>query len=89
MIRTGWPWLLAFALCFLAATGCATTTHTVSVPVPVPCDPPKVDKPTLPIDALPTGSTIFDQVKALWATVETLEAYAGQLNVAIDACRGE
>jgi hypothetical protein len=79
--------LIGAILFALAIGGCAHMTETVNVPVPVPCNPPKVEKPALPVDSLPQGSDIFSQVRALWATVETLEGYADQLTAALDACR--
>ena len=74
----------------LALSGCAIpVTQRVEVPVPVPCDAPEVARPASPVDALPDDADAFETTRALWATVETLEGYAGQLEVAVAACRSK
>ncbi len=57
-----------------------------SVPVIVYCNPPLVEEPVYPIDALPENADIFQIVRALWATVEIHEAYAIKLRAALDKC---
>lgn len=73
----------------VALGGCATAAVpvTVEVPVVVYCAAPVVPAPALPIDSLVAGSDVFVSVRALWATVEVLEAYGARLQVALDACR--
>ena len=89
MIRAlGWAVVLAVAL--LAMVGCAVTanpTTTVEVPIGIPCDPPEVIAPTLPIDALDPEADTFEHVRALWASIERMEGYEIELRAAIDACR--
>lgn len=82
-----WCALGAGALLLAALlAGCATTSHTVEVPVPVPCEVPDVPKPALPIDAVPLDADIFAKVRALIASVELLEGDNDRLRAAIVGC---
>jgi hypothetical protein len=76
-------------LALVGISGCATVPSTVRVEVPVPiyCEAPSVAAPVLPIDGLDPMATAFQTTRALWASLELLEAYTAQLRVAVDACR--
>ncbi len=75
---------------FLLLTGCANLglTTRVEVPVSVACNPPHIDPPSWPIDSVAPQANEFEFVRALWATLETLEGYTQHLEAAVDACRG-
>lgn len=74
-------------LLLLALVGCSVRTVTVQVPVPVPCTIPELPAPTLPVDSLkPDESNVFVIDRALWASIELLEGYVGQLQEAIKGC---
>lgn len=82
--------LLSVALMGALLSGCALlngTTTRVEVPIPVPCNPPAIEAPARPIDGLTPEANEFEYVRALWATLETLEGYTQHLEVAVDACR--
>lgn len=83
---------LAAAVALLVLSGCATTQPgdpiTVRVPVPVPCDPPAVQRPAMPVDSLAPGSDVFQVARAHWAEREIREGYETQLRAAVDGCRG-
>ncbi|MDD5586541.1 MAG: hypothetical protein PHY92_06250 [Alphaproteobacteria bacterium] len=76
--------------CLLLA-GCGAQTVyrpvTVEVPMPVPCQPPAILHPVWPTESLSPHATILDQVKALLAENELRQAYEGQLEAALQACR--
>jgi len=86
-----WGFVAAVVVLLVAALlgGCAAvgTTTTIEVPIPVPCEPPEVAAPALPIDSLSPEADIFEHVRALWATVERMEGYESELRTAVDACR--
>ena len=70
--------------------GCSTLAGflpTIRVPVPTPCDPPKVEKPAWPVDNLADGSNVFEVARALWAEVELREGYEEKLRAAAEGCR--
>jgi len=82
---------ITMALILLMAvifTGCAPiTSNVVRVPVPVPCEIPDVPVPALPIDAVASDADLFTIDRALWASLERLEAYVAQLRTMLDGCR--
>ena len=76
----------------LALSGCATPPPEVvevSVPVPVYCEPPARQRPSLPVDALPEAPDAFELVRALWASLEVLEGYSERLEADTNACRAQ
>lgn len=77
-------------LCLFLA-GCAThpvvQTVEVKVPVPVPCKVPTVTKPAWDIDAVPLGSSIYRQVKALLTTNEQHLGYESKLEAVVKSCQ--
>lgn len=87
MARAIWKAMRSLALALLVA-GCGTiTTNTIRVPVPVPCEVPDVPQPALPVDTVPASADVFTIDSALWATLEILEAYIGQLRAVAAGCR--
>ncbi|ABM32376.1 conserved hypothetical protein [Paracidovorax citrulli AAC00-1] len=72
-------------------TGCAgaprVETVKVRVPVPVECREPVPARPVMPTEALRTGVSVDDFVRAAMAEIERREGYEGQLLVALEACR--
>ncbi len=76
---------LALVLILAGCVGMKTTTQ--EVPVAVPCNPPVVEEPALPIDGLSPDASIFDHVRALWASLKLQAGYAEQLKAASDSCR--
>ena len=72
------------------ASGCALLTGTttrIEVPVSVDCNPPVIEAPSRPIDAVGPQANEFEFARALWATIETLEGYTQHLEAAVAACR--
>lgn len=79
---------LGLFVVFLLA-GCATAVHTerIEVPIPVKCEIPPIDSPSLPIDALdPVKADAFEIERALWATFETQQGEIVELRAALNAC---
>ena len=71
-------------------SGCGTLfgpTVTVKVPVPVPCNPPAVDRPAMPTEALLGLEDVFVVGRALWAELEVRDGYEERLRAAVDGCR--
>ena len=81
--------ILTLALVGSLLSGCALLNGVtkVEVPVAVACNPPHIDPPARPIDTLTPEANEFEFVRALWATIETLEGYTQHLEAAVDACR--
>ncbi|MEO6146538.1 MAG: hypothetical protein ABIT70_05690 [Sulfuriferula sp.] len=76
----------------LLLAACATETQLappieVKVPVAVPCHAPAVPKPAWPMDILPDGASLYDQVKNLIAEIEARMAYEIQLESAVQVCQ--
>lgn len=86
-------WCIAGAVALIviaALTGCAAqTSNIVHVPVPVPCEIPDVLAPSLPIDVLVPDADIFTIDRALWASIERLEAHVERLSALLDGCRSK
>lgn len=82
-------WIPIMAMVIIMAMGgCAPiTSNIVHVPVPVPCEIPDVPVPAVPIDSVSKDADLFTVNRALWATVERLEAYIAQLRTMLDGCR--
>ena len=84
--------VLAVILSFCLA-GCATTAAPpvqpveVSVPVAVPCKAPVPERPAFAVDALPIGSGIWEQMKALRAERFQRKGYEAELEAAAKACQ--
>jgi hypothetical protein len=82
--------ILAALTALTLTAGCASLgqdTVRVEVPVAVPCNPPLVEEPTYPVDALATGASAYEYARAMWATIEMYEAYVLQLRAASELCR--
>ena len=94
MTKSVWAWLFLWASVILWSllllSGCALLNGVtrVEVPVSVACNPPHIDPPARPIDSVAPQANEFEFVRALWATLETLEGYTQHLEAAVDACRG-
>lgn len=74
----------------LLVSGCAKPPATVRVEVPVPvyCEPPDVPPaPALPIDSLSSSPTVFEVMRATFASIGLLEAHNRILRAVVDACR--
>lgn len=79
----------------LALVGCASAprrdapppVREVRVPVMVPCVTAPVVKPPFAVDALPLGSDVWAQMKALRAERLQRKGYEFELETALDACR--
>ncbi|MHA6904915.1 hypothetical protein ACKZDW_07785 [Ralstonia syzygii subsp. celebesensis] len=79
--------ILSFGL-----AGCATAPRPaqpveVSVPVAVPCKAPVPERPAFAVDALPIGSGIWEQMKALRAERFQRKGYEAELEAAVNACQ--
>ncbi|WCM88861.1 hypothetical protein M5C98_02055 [Acidovorax sp. NCPPB 3576] len=78
------------AYCALAA-GCATQNHVevqrVNVPIPVACEEPVPDRPSMPTEALRMGATVDDFARAAMPEIERREGYEGELLTALGNCR--
>jgi hypothetical protein len=80
----------ALLLVVAILAGCApVTSNVVRVPVPVPCEIPAVAPPVLPIDDVAPDADIFTIDRALWASLERLEAHVDQLRALLDGCRAK
>ena len=79
--------LTACAIVALPACSTLADLVTIKVPVSVPCDPPTVDRPALPVDALTGSEDVFQVARALWATDELREGYEVRLRASVDGCR--
>ncbi len=84
-------WLpLLVAVWALILSGCAGVNTVVQkVPVPVPCEVPDIPQPPLPIDSVAPDADIFVVDRALWASLEVIEGYVGQLRAAAEGCRSK
>lgn len=83
------PRLILLPLLLLA--GCATEpqvqVRTVRVPVPIACQEPVPDRPSMPTEHLPHDATIADFTRAAIAELARREGYELQLITALDNCR--
>lgn len=79
----------------LALSACAGTRpradefHTRTEYVTVPCNAPAVARPSWAVDALPVGSRIDVQMRALRADRKAALGHITVLEAALDACRTE
>ncbi len=90
MVRRLLPPLLALL------AGCASSPPaiapaapvTVKVPIlrPLPCDPPRLGRPALPIAGLRAGSAPADTVRAYAATVAILKGAVAERDAVIAGC---
>lgn len=80
MIRT------AGLLLAMLATGCATRTQAVSVPVPVKCTVATPARPDMPTETLRPGATLHQFVKSAIAEILRREAYELELVAALSKC---
>lgn len=83
--------ILAVIVSF-SLVGCATTPPPaqpveVRVPVAVPCKAPAPARPAFAVDALPIGSVIWEQMKALRAERFQRQGYEAELEAAVKACQ--
>lgn len=62
-------------------------TETVEVPVSVPCRTAEVVRPAWALDALPTGASDYEWVRAALVELEQRRAYEARLEAAVAACR--
>lgn len=84
--------LFGVMLCILLLAGCATTPQPaqpveVSVPVEVPCKVSAPVRPAFAVDALPIGSSLWNQVRALRAERLQRKGYESELEVAVLSCQ--
>lgn len=83
--------ILMIAAC-AALSGCATH-DVVYKPVPVqtivsvPCHIPVINKPAMPVDAVTTKNTMFEQVRSLLAEREIRRGYESMLEASTKACQ--
>ena len=76
-------------ICLLLAAllaGCASTSHQVSVPVPVECRAAEPARPAMPSEALAPGVDLDRFVASLTAEIEIREGYEGELIAALRSC---
>lgn len=88
MTRLSLSGILAVTLSFSLA-GCASLTpkvQEVKVPVPVPCKVDSPERPAFAVDGLPSGSGIWEQMKALRAERMQRMGYERELEAAVRAC---
>lgn len=84
---------IVLAMACVLFAGCATsnapTVHPVEVriPVPVPCKVSAPTRPAFAVDALPIGSDIWEQMKALRAERLQRKGYELELEAAVTACQ--
>ncbi|PKN07952.1 MAG: hypothetical protein CVU73_11185 [Deltaproteobacteria bacterium HGW-Deltaproteobacteria-8] len=78
--------VLALAAC-AGGSGSAPAVQRVLVPVPVPCKVTMPDAPSWAVDALPLGSTIWQQMQALRAERLQRQGYESELEAAVRACQ--
>lgn len=82
-----------FTVLFVAMlAGCAapqvvTRTVTAEVPVAVPCRAPQIDRPTWPLDVLPTDANDYEWTRAALAEIEMRRAYEARLEGAVAGCQ--
>lgn len=83
--------VLLIFLVGVGLSGCSLPARTITqqVPVPVPCEVPDIPRPSLPIDSVPESANIFVVDRALWASLEIIEGYVGQLRAAAEGCRSK
>lgn len=78
-------------LAMASLAGCAGTMHTdvlqVRIPVPVACQEPVPERPSMPTEALRPGASLDDFARAAMAEIERREGYEGRLAAALEACR--
>ena len=86
-MRAGVQFFLITAAAAMLA-GCSTC-EPVKVPVPVPCNAPAPQRPTMPTEALTADATLDDFVAAAAAEIERREGYELQLRAALQACQGQ
>lgn len=72
--------------------GCAASppvpvVQEVRIPVPVPCTVDVPERPVWAVDALPIGSGIWDQMRALRQERHQRQAYEIELEAAVRACQ--
>jgi hypothetical protein len=81
--------LLVFCLLLSACAETRTLYKPVAVEVPVavPCEAPKIERPAFPVASLSPQSPLFDQVKALVAENELRQGYEAELEAAVGGCR--
>lgn len=79
--------LLLAMCCGCAAGPMAPNVVQVKVPVPVPCKVAMPEAPSWAVDALPLGSTIWQQMQALRAERKQRLGYEAQLEAAVRACQ--
>lgn len=81
---------LCLALCLLVACGTTPKADEYRVRteyVTVPCEPPLIQRPSWPVDALPLGSPVDAQMRALRAERKAAKGYIILLEAAVEACR--
>lgn len=75
-------------LALAALAGCATQPQLVEVkvPVPVPCPAQEPQRPAMPTDSLPLGSSLPAKVRALEAEIELRDGYEIRLLEELRGC---
>ncbi|PIG09927.1 hypothetical protein [Comamonas sp. 26] len=82
----------ALAAAILLA-GCGATPparveiQQVKVAVPVPCDEPEPERPSMPTEHLPAGADVDMYVQASGAELERREGYETELQAALANCK--
>ncbi len=79
--------ILSFGLAGCATTPCTAQPVEVRVPVAVPCNAPMPERPAFAVDALPIGSSIWDQMAALRGERLQRQGYEAELEAAVRACQ--
>lgn len=76
-------------LILLALAGCSTVPDAVEVrvPVPIPCQEPVPERPTMATESLRPGVDLFSFATHAQAEIEVREAYETRLLRALNACR--
>lgn len=82
--------ILAGIIAFLLP-GCATqpapVVQEIRVPVAVPCKTQQIGQPAFAVEALPIGSGVWDQMRALRAERQQRIGYEAELEAAVKACQ--
>lgn len=87
------PLLLAALAAAVLLVGCGAAPPTrveiqqVKVAVPVPCDEPEPERPSMPTEHLPGGADVDMYVQAAGSEIERREGYEILLRTALANCK--
>lgn len=85
--------IACLAILAAAVSGCASNapiavrTERIEVPVSIPCKTPEVKRPAWALDALPSGATLYQRVRAFAVEIEQRRAYEARLEAAVKSCQ--